>query len=105
MFLNPAPRVAGGSGSPGTRCFAAWPQYGPVMACTACGRMLTVGRRSFMRACRAVPPGTASLRPGTQWECARHAATMSYWTGLFVPDKYVARFVPAGGADAFVLGL
>src|SRR4051812_10726244 len=75
------------------------------MACTACGRMLTVGRRSFMRACRAVPTGTASLRPGTQWECARHAATMSYWTGLFVPDKYVARLVPAGGADAFVLGL
>ena len=30
---------------------------------------------------------------------------MSYWTGLFVPDKYVARLVPAGGADAFVLGL
>ena len=30
---------------------------------------------------------------------------MSYWTGLFVPDKYVARLVPAGGADAFVLRL
>jgi alkylation response protein AidB-like acyl-CoA dehydrogenase len=25
--------------------------------------------------------------------------------GAFVPDKYVARLVPAGGADAFVLGL
>jgi alkylation response protein AidB-like acyl-CoA dehydrogenase len=25
--------------------------------------------------------------------------------GAFVPDKYVARVVPAGGADAFVLGL
>ena len=30
---------------------------------------------------------------------------MSYWTGLFVPDKYVARLIPAGGADVFVLGL
>ena len=25
--------------------------------------------------------------------------------GAFVPDKYVARIVPAGGADAFVLGI
>jgi alkylation response protein AidB-like acyl-CoA dehydrogenase len=25
--------------------------------------------------------------------------------GAFIPDKYVARIVPAGGADAFVLGL
>jgi alkylation response protein AidB-like acyl-CoA dehydrogenase len=25
--------------------------------------------------------------------------------GAFVPDKYVARMVPAGGADAFVLGM
>ena len=25
--------------------------------------------------------------------------------GAFVPDKYIARIVPAGGADAFVLGI
>ena len=25
--------------------------------------------------------------------------------GAFIPDKYVARIVPAGGLDAYVLGL
>jgi alkylation response protein AidB-like acyl-CoA dehydrogenase len=42
------------------------------------------------------------------WDTMGMRATRSDDTvleGAFVPDKYVARIVPAGGADAFVLGM
>ena len=50
---------------------------------------------------------TASRRRGTCSACAPRAATTRSSTAPFVPDRYVARVVPAGaaGIDAFVLGL
>lgn len=42
------------------------------------------------------------------WDTMGMRATRSDDTlleGAFVPDKYIARIVPAGGADAFVLGI
>ena len=42
------------------------------------------------------------------WDTMGMRATRSddtLFEGAFVPDKYIARIVPAGGADAFVLGI
>jgi alkylation response protein AidB-like acyl-CoA dehydrogenase len=42
------------------------------------------------------------------WDTMGMRATRSddtIFEGAFVPDKYIARIVPAGGADAFVLGI
>ncbi len=78
---------------------------GRATACTRPGRMPMAGRRSCTPSCRAATTAIASSRPGTRWACARRAATTWCWRAPSCPDKYIARIVPAGGADAFVLGI
>lgn len=51
---------------------------------------------------------TKGLRIVETWDTMGMRATRSddiMLEGAFVPDRYVARIVPAGGADAFVLGI
>jgi alkylation response protein AidB-like acyl-CoA dehydrogenase len=55
-----------------------------------------------------MPRDTAGYRMVETWDTMGMRATRSDDTtleGAFVPDKYIARMVPAGGADAFVLGI
>ena len=50
-------------------------------------------------------PAIASSRPGTRLGMRATRSDDVLLEGAFIPDKYVARIVPAGGADAYVLGL
>lgn len=55
-----------------------------------------------------MPRDTAGSRIVQTWDTMGMRATRSddiVLEGAFVPDKYVARLVPAGTADAFVLGI
>jgi alkylation response protein AidB-like acyl-CoA dehydrogenase len=55
-----------------------------------------------------LPRSADGYRIVETWDTMGMRATRSddvMLDGAFVPDKYVARLVPAGGADAFVLGL
>ncbi|MBS0643067.1 MAG: acyl-CoA/acyl-ACP dehydrogenase [Proteobacteria bacterium] len=55
-----------------------------------------------------MPRGTAGSQIVQTWDTMGMRATRSddiKLDGAFVPDKYVARIVPAGTADAFVLGI
>lgn len=55
-----------------------------------------------------MPRDTKGLRIVETWDTMGMRATRSddiVLEGAFVPDKYIARIVPAGGADAFVLGI
>jgi alkylation response protein AidB-like acyl-CoA dehydrogenase len=55
-----------------------------------------------------LPRSADGYRIVETWDTMGMRATRSddvLLDGAFVPDKYVARLVPAGGADAFVLGL
>jgi alkylation response protein AidB-like acyl-CoA dehydrogenase len=55
-----------------------------------------------------MPRDTANYRIVETWDTMGMRATRSDDTileGAFVPDKYIARMVPAGGADMFVLGI
>jgi alkylation response protein AidB-like acyl-CoA dehydrogenase len=55
-----------------------------------------------------MPRDTADYRIVETWDTLGMRATRSddvVLDGVFVPDRYVARIVPAGTADAFVLGM
>jgi len=55
-----------------------------------------------------MPRDAANYRIVETWDTLGMRATRSddvVLEGAFVPDKYVSRMVPAGGADAFVLGI
>lgn len=55
-----------------------------------------------------MPRDTKGLRIVETWDTMGMRATRSddiMLEGAFVPDRYIARIVPAGGADAFVLGI
>jgi alkylation response protein AidB-like acyl-CoA dehydrogenase len=55
-----------------------------------------------------MPRDTAGYRIAQTWDTMGMRATRSddvILDGIFVPDRYVARMVPAGTADAFVLGI
>jgi len=55
-----------------------------------------------------MPRDTTGYRIVETWDTLGMRATRSddvVLEGAFVPDKYVARMVPAGGADAYVLGI
>ena len=55
-----------------------------------------------------MPRDTADYRIVKTWDTMGMRATSSddvVVEGAFVPDRYIARMVPAGGADAFVLGV
>jgi alkylation response protein AidB-like acyl-CoA dehydrogenase len=55
-----------------------------------------------------LPRSADGYRIVETWDTMGMRATRSddvVLEGAFIPDKYVARLVPAGGADAFVLGL
>ena len=55
-----------------------------------------------------LPRSHAGYRIVETWDTMGMRATRSddvMLEGVFVPDKYIARTVPAGGADAFVLGI
>jgi alkylation response protein AidB-like acyl-CoA dehydrogenase len=55
-----------------------------------------------------LPRCSAGWRMVENWDTLGMRATRSDDTlleGAFVPDKYIARIVPAGGVDAFVLGI
>jgi alkylation response protein AidB-like acyl-CoA dehydrogenase len=55
-----------------------------------------------------MPRDTAGSRIVKTWDTMGMRATSSddvVLEGAFVPDRYIARIVPAGGADAFVLGI
>ena len=54
-----------------------------------------------------MPRDTKGYRIVETWDTLGMRATRSddvVLDGAFVPDRYIARIVPAGGADAFVLG-
>ena len=44
-------------------------------------------------------------RLGTRWGCVRLAATTPCSKAPLVPDKYIARILPAGGADTYVVAM
>ena len=55
-----------------------------------------------------MPRDTKGSRIVETWDTMGMRATRSddiVLEGAFVPDRYIARIVPAGGADAFVLGI
>ena len=55
-----------------------------------------------------MPRETAGYRIVETWDTMGMRATRSddvMLEGVFIPDRYVARIVPAGGVDAFVLGV
>jgi alkylation response protein AidB-like acyl-CoA dehydrogenase len=55
-----------------------------------------------------MPRDTEGCRIVETWDTMGMRATRSddvVLDGAFVPDKYIARIVPAGGVDAFVLGI
>ena len=55
-----------------------------------------------------MPRDTTGCRIVKTWDTMGMRATSSddmVIEGAFVPDRYIARMVPAGGADAFVLGI
>jgi alkylation response protein AidB-like acyl-CoA dehydrogenase len=55
-----------------------------------------------------MPRDAAGYRIVKTWDTMGMRATSSddmVIEGAFVPDRYIARMVPAGGADAFVLGI
>lgn len=55
-----------------------------------------------------MPRETPGYRIATTWDTMGMRATRSddvILDGVFVPDRYIARIVPAGTADAFVLGI
>lgn len=55
-----------------------------------------------------VPKGTPGVSVKETWDTLGMRATKSDDTileNVFVPDKYIARVVPAGGADLFILSL
>ena len=55
-----------------------------------------------------MPRETPGYRIVETWDTMGMRATRSddiVLDGVFVPDRYIARIVPAGGADAFVLGV
>lgn len=55
-----------------------------------------------------MPRDTKGHRVVETWDTMGMRATRSddvILEGAFVPDRYIARIVPAGGADAFVLGI
>jgi alkylation response protein AidB-like acyl-CoA dehydrogenase len=55
-----------------------------------------------------MPRDAAGYRVVKTWDTMGMRATSSddmVIEGAFVPDRYIARMVPAGGADAFVLGI
>jgi alkylation response protein AidB-like acyl-CoA dehydrogenase len=55
-----------------------------------------------------MPRDTAGYRIKETWDTMGMRATRSddvILDGAFVPDRYIARIVPAGGADGFVLGV
>ena len=62
--------------------------------------------RSFTHSCFWIPPVTTSSRPGMCSECATRSDD-TVLENAFVPDRYIARVVPAGaaGIDPFVLGV
>ena len=55
-----------------------------------------------------MPRDATGYRVVETWDTMGMRATSSHdyqLDGVFVPDRYVARILPAGGADAFVLGV
>ena len=99
--------VDGGYRFTGHKMFGRSARCGPGSASTRWTRAIPPTRRSCTRSCRGRPRATSSTRRGTRSACGRRAATTRMLDGAFVPDRYIARVVPAGfaGADMFVLGI
>ena len=102
LSTSKAERVDGGFRITGHKMFGSlapvWTRYG----LHATWAMPKAGPRSCTPFCRAAPTAGASVET---WDTMGMRATRSddvMLEGAFVPDKYVARIVPAGGADAFV---
>ena len=67
--------------------------------------MPMMDQRSCTPFCRATNTAGGWSRPGTQWVCARHASDDTVLEGAFVPDRYIARILPAGAADNFIVAM
>jgi alkylation response protein AidB-like acyl-CoA dehydrogenase len=105
LSTTKAERVAGGFRFTGHKMFCSlapvWTRYGlhGLWADAEGGPKIV---HAFL------PRSTDGYRIIETWDTMGMRATRSddvLLDGAFVPDKYVARLVPAGGADAFVLGL
>jgi hypothetical protein len=55
--------------------------------------------------CRATTTAGGWSRPGTQWVCGRPEATTRYWKAPLSRTKYIARILPPGGADNFIVAM
>ena len=105
LSTSRAERVAGGFRISGHKMFGTlapvWTRYGlHAMWADAEGGPKIV--HAFL------PRDTPGYRIAETWDTLGMRATRSddvLLEGAFIPDKYVARIVPAGEADAFVLGL
>ena len=86
---------------------AASRRSGPAWASTRWTPATRTPRRSSTRSCRATRRATRSRRPGTRSACAPPRSDDTILDGAFVPDRYIARVVPAGasGVDQFVLAI
>src|SRR5579884_2204273 len=84
-----ASRVA--TASPATRCSAVSRPSGPDSGCTRWTPRIRPRPRSSTCSCRATPRATRS--------------DDTVLNGAFIPDRYVARTLPAGTVDAFILGI
>lgn len=105
LSTSKAERVAGGFRFTGHKMFGSlapvWSRYGlHALWADAEGGPKIV--HAFM------PRETKGYRIVETWDTMGMRATRSddvVLEGAFVPDRYIARIVPAGGADAFVLGM
>lgn len=105
LSTSKAERVAGGFKFSGHKMFGSlapvWTRYGlHALWADADGGAKIV--HAFM------PRDTKGYRIVETWDTMGMRATRSddvVVEGAFVPDRYIARIVPAGGADAFVLGV
>ena len=101
-----AERVDGGYRFTGHKMFGSLTPVWTRLGIHAHGHIATRRtRRSSTPSCRATPTATRSRRPGTRSGMRATRSDDTILDGAFVPDQYIARKLPAGGCDPFVLAL
>ena len=104
LSTSKAERVEGGFRITGHKMFGS---AGPGLDALRAARDVGRRRRRAEDRARLSAARHAGYRIVETWDTMGMRATRSddvMLEGAFVPDRYIARIVPAGGADAFVLG-
>ena len=108
LSTTKAERVEGGYRFTGTKAFRQ-PDAGvdPVRLAWDGHQRPGTNQKSFTHSCRAIPRDTRSRKHGTFLGMRATRSDDTVLENVFVPDRYIARVVPAGGAgvDSFVLAI